>query len=336
MKAKQAPRSISSLRTALLGLLLLTGSGSLLPLQPRPSREYALTVVMLGSWKGNFLPDQRGEGGLAALHTWTERLRRRAKVEGGSVLLLHGGEFTSAKSAGQFSEQIFRKELNLITYMKFDAFSFSSLENGWIEKLQGRDLDTLPALSFNKTNRIRKTTQGRAVIAPYRILARGEYTVYLTSLTPSSPKGKEYDASSLVALRKELKRQTGTDLNIIFTAPPEKGETISEQDHFERELFQFPGMSQTSINLPIASTLPSRTLILEAESKENRFRRLPSGAYLCALRQKQICKITFRFRNHQIIGVDQEFPQINGNTSPWTPQDPYLTRILSTDKNPTP
>ncbi|MBI3394400.1 MAG: hypothetical protein HY042_01050, partial [Spirochaetia bacterium] len=56
-------------------------------------------LYAIGNWKGDFLPDGAGRGGLAALHSLIRSERTLIEKDGGKVLLVNTGDLTGSKTS---------------------------------------------------------------------------------------------------------------------------------------------------------------------------------------------------------------------------------------------
>ena len=140
---------------------------------------YKLTVLHTNDHHGHFWQNKHGEYGMAARKTLLDKLRAEVEVEGGSVLLLSGGDINTGvpESDLQDAEPDF-KGMNLLGY---DAMALGNHEfdNPLDVLAKQQDWAEFPMLSAN----IYEKVTGKRMFQPYQIFTKQGIKIAVIGLT---------------------------------------------------------------------------------------------------------------------------------------------------------
>ncbi|MGF1741552.1 bifunctional UDP-sugar hydrolase/5'-nucleotidase UshA [Vibrio profundum] len=169
------------IQTVLVGIALL----SLLGCSPEPKHEwqsdksYQITVLHTNDHHGRFWQNKHGEYGMAARKTLIDKIRQEVASQGGSVLLLSGGDINTGvpESDLQDAEPDF-KGMNKIGY---DAMAIGNHEfDNPLEVLRKQQgWANFPLLSAN----IYDSSTGKRLFKPYQIFDLNGVKVAVIGLT---------------------------------------------------------------------------------------------------------------------------------------------------------
>ena len=177
-------------------------------------KTHQLTVLHTNDNHGHFWKNSKGEGGMAARKTLIDRIRKEAEAEGGSVLVLSGGDINTGVPASDLLDALPDIQgMNLIGY-DASAVGNHEFDNPLPILLQQAKWANFPFLAANIY--VKKT--GKRLFQPYIILNSGALKVAviglttLDTVTTSNPDVvKDFDFKDPVkeakALIPELKRQ---------------------------------------------------------------------------------------------------------------------------------
>ncbi|ACR68343.1 bifunctional UDP-sugar hydrolase/5'-nucleotidase [Edwardsiella ictaluri] len=142
-------------------------------------KTYNLTILHTNDHHGHFWQSEQGEYGLAAQKTLVDRLRAEIAAEGGSVLLLSGGDINTGvpESDLQDAEPDFRG-MNLVGY---DAMAIGNHEfdNPLNVLRQQQKWADFPLLSAN----IYAQDSGKRLFQPYQMFDRQGIRIAVIGLT---------------------------------------------------------------------------------------------------------------------------------------------------------
>lgn len=320
--------------------------------------DYRVILVAAGSLQGQFHADSSGRAGLAALHTFVERLRANVRPQTGRVILLHAGNLTGAFDSRGFRQKIMAPEWSVLDRPGFDVLGLSATELLYFEEqisssetaaIQYRKLmERLPVVAFDYA-----CGQKQSLVRPYRILSarplKAEYdpeNIFIFASSLSDGAGPCFIPAPYAALRREFEKQSGSSLGIFLleAAPPvpaahrdpasvtqELSEALDQEripshvqeENFGPEFDRFREEENPYRALPVGS-IP--LIAFEAGAAENRFFQLPGGLRVCRLMGKQLCLVDLTFRRGRLIMLKQQFIDINGQhrAHGWIPADRLL------------
>ncbi|ECW1182922.1 TPA: bifunctional UDP-sugar hydrolase/5'-nucleotidase [Salmonella enterica subsp. houtenae serovar 43:z4,z32:-] len=142
-------------------------------------KTYKITILHTNDHHGHFWRSEYGEYGLAAQKTLVDSIRKAVAQEGGSVLLLSGGDINTGvpESDLQDAEPDFRG-MNLIGY---DAMAVGNHEfdNPFTVLRQQEKWATFPFLSAN----IYQKSTGERLFKPWAIFTRQDIKIAVIGLT---------------------------------------------------------------------------------------------------------------------------------------------------------
>lgn len=157
-------------RALALGLFTALSLGSLSAQAYEQDKTYKITILHTNDHHGHFWRNDYGEYGLAAQKTLVDGIRKEVAAEGGSVLLLSGGDINTGvpESDLQDAEPDFRG-MNLIGY---DAMAVGNHEfdNPLSVLRQQEKWSKFPFLSAN----IYQKAPASACLNPGRCLNAGD------------------------------------------------------------------------------------------------------------------------------------------------------------------
>ena len=144
-------------------------AGQLVTLRSEQDKTYKITILHTNDHHGHFWRNDYGEYGLAAQKTLVDGIRKEVAAEGGSVLLLSGGDINTGvpESDLQDAEPDFRG-MNLIGY---DAMAVGNHEfdNPLSVLRQQEKWAKFPFLSAN----IYQKSTGERLFKPWALFKRG-------------------------------------------------------------------------------------------------------------------------------------------------------------------
>ena len=142
-------------------------------------KTYKITILHTNDHHGHFWRSEYGEYGLAAQKTLVDGIRKEVAEEGGSVLLLSGGDINTGvpESDLQNAEPDF-KGMNLVGY---DAMALGNHEfDNPLETLRIQEKwATFPFLSAN----IYKKSTGERLFKPYAVFDKQGVKIAVIGLT---------------------------------------------------------------------------------------------------------------------------------------------------------
>ena len=341
--------------TGFLNAMNLRDSQPVAPVQ-NPPRDYHLVIHGIGAWRGNFNIDERGRGGLPALHAFSQKRRRALEARGDGLILVQSGNFTGRfKNPADFREKLLPPRLNLIEYMNFDGVSFSPQENAYLlDKIDHPELKNIPALSFNFRPAL--LLKGRSSpVSPLRILRRGKLNILLTSLTRG--KAPYYELNSTDRLIYEFNKRQGPDLGIILltglethpeyeedhsagptharlvNSPAEtiQGSRVGTREQTPRQIlrqiFETARIDNPYDELKLKSPY---SLAIIGGAPRNKIYRLLNGTFVCAVKGRNLCEVELVFRERRLISWKGRFIDLNGINQPraWIVPDANLKDAL--------
>ncbi|WP_283597135.1 bifunctional UDP-sugar hydrolase/5'-nucleotidase UshA [Photobacterium phosphoreum] len=171
-------------KTALTAALLAVLSGCATPTDDTSTKwdadkTYRITILHTNDNHGRFWQNQNGEYGMAARKTLLDTIRAEVKAEGGTTLLLSGGDVNTGvpESDLQDAEPDF-KGMNLLGY---DAMALGNHEfDNPIEVLRKQQQwATFPMLSAN----IYDKNTGKRLFQPYQIFEQQGIKIAVIGLT---------------------------------------------------------------------------------------------------------------------------------------------------------
>ncbi|MBE7440567.1 MAG: hypothetical protein HS115_19125 [Spirochaetales bacterium] len=331
----------------------------------RPA-DYRVILVAVGSLRGDFQVDPAGRSGLAALHTYVERLRSNVRPEAGRVLLFHAGNLTGAFDSQEFRQKIMSPQWSILERPAFDVLALSSTELLFIEeqaasdheeaRIYRRTLERLPVVAFDYA-----CPREKRIISPYRILSarslNADYdpdNIFIFTSSLSDGVGPCFVPAPYAALRRELDEQSGSSLGVfLLEAAPavpvarrdpasvssELSEALDQErilSHVQEESFgpdfdRFRPAENPYTALPVKN-IP--IVAIEAGAAENRFFQLPGGLRVCRLMGRHVCVLDLTFRRGRLIVFKQQFVDLNGlqRAHGWIPPDRILMENMDSDR----
>ncbi|MDM1815849.1 bifunctional UDP-sugar hydrolase/5'-nucleotidase UshA [Serratia ureilytica] len=158
-----------------VSLTLLSGAASAW----EKDKTYAITILHTNDHHGHFWQNDHGEYGLGAQKTLVDGIRREVAAQGGSVLLLSGGDINTGvpESDLQDAEPDFRG-MNLVGY---DAMAIGNHEfdNPLSVLRQQEKWATFPLLSAN----IYQKSTGQRLFKPYALFDKQGIKIAVIGLT---------------------------------------------------------------------------------------------------------------------------------------------------------
>lgn len=166
-------------RGVALALFAALSLGSLSAQAYEQDKTYKITILHTNDHHGHFWRNDYGEYGLAAQKTLVDGIRKEVAAEGGSVLLLSGGDINTGvpESDLQDAEPDFRG-MNLIGY---DAMAVGNHEfdNPLSVLRQQEKWSKFPFLSAN----IYQKSTGERLFKPRALFKRGGLKIAVIGLT---------------------------------------------------------------------------------------------------------------------------------------------------------
>ncbi len=166
-------------RGVALALFAALSLGSLSAQAYEQDKTYKITILHTNDHHGHFWRNDYGEYGLAAQKTLVDGIRKEVAAEGGSVLLLSGGDINTGvpESDLQDAEPDFRG-MNLIGY---DAMAVGNHEfdNPLSVLRQQEKWSKFPFLSAN----IYQKSTGERLFKPWALFKRGGLKIAVIGLT---------------------------------------------------------------------------------------------------------------------------------------------------------
>lgn len=284
-------KSVLSLKLIFSIILMIAAS---LHANGRPGPDdVKVTVALLGDIKGQFYPDEKGQGGIASLHTALEKKRSMLAFERGRLLLFHTGTFTDASDNSSFEKSIFTKDFNLPLYMKFDGMLVSEKEEAWLDKSElKKDLNDI---LFQKSLLSPKKPHSVKVISFENI-----QIVLAVSMSPE-------------------------DLEEYFIKNYPKAALYIVLDPNGKE---FSRRKPNRVNLTEADSVSMRTILLR--NGPMNYKRNEMGTHICSTQGSEACLIDIVIRSGKILSTSNRFYQVNSRNEPGSYQekDPEITQFL--------
>ncbi len=113
-----------------LGAAVVLGSCATVQQSPAPSwdadRDYRLTILHTNDHHGRFWPNRHGEYGLAARKTLIDGIRAEVEAEGGSVLLLSGGDINTGVPESDLQNA--EPDFKAMAMLDYDAMAIGNHE----------------------------------------------------------------------------------------------------------------------------------------------------------------------------------------------------------------
>ncbi|QXO19268.1 bifunctional UDP-sugar hydrolase/5'-nucleotidase UshA [Vibrio ostreae] len=217
------------------GLLVKSALGSVLAAvlagcasSPQPAwqedKTYTLTILHTNDHHGRFWPNQYGEYGLAARKTLIEQIRAEVTAQGGSVLLLSGGDINTGVPESDLLDA--EPDFKGMSVLGYDAMAIGNHEfDNPLEVLfKQQQWANFPLLSAN----IYDKATGQRLFQPYQIINKQGIKIAVIGLTtedtalignPQYIEGLEFrdpktEAKQLVA---ELQHSEQPDVVIAVT-----------------------------------------------------------------------------------------------------------------------
>ncbi len=142
-------------------------------------KVHKLTVLHTNDNHGHFWRNSRGEGGMAARKTLIDQIRKEVEAEGGSVLLLSGGDINTGVPSSDLLDALPDiKGMNLIGY-DASAVGNHEFDNPLPILMKQAQWANFPFLAANIY--LKKT--GKRLFQPYTILDAGQLKVAVIGLT---------------------------------------------------------------------------------------------------------------------------------------------------------
>ncbi len=173
-------------------------------------KTYPFTVLHLNDTHGHFWKNDKNEYGFAAQKTLIDQIRQEVAKKGGSVLLLHAGDYNTGVPESDMQNA--KPDLEGLNMLGVDALTLGNHEFDF--PLQLLDMQekwaTFPMISANVIN---KRTD-KTLVKPYVILEKGELKFAVLGLTTEDTA--------------KLGNPNVTD-NVIFNNPIETAKTALKQ-----------------------------------------------------------------------------------------------------------
>ena len=166
-------------RGVALALFAALSLGSLSAQAYEQDKTYKITILHTNDHHGHFWRNDYGEYGLAAQKTLVDGIRKEVAAEGGSVLLLSGGDINTGvpESDLQDAEPDFRG-MNLIGY-DAKAVGNHEFDNPLSVLRQQEKWSKFPFLSAN----IYQKSTGERLFKPWALFKRGGLKIAVIGLT---------------------------------------------------------------------------------------------------------------------------------------------------------
>lgn len=311
------------------------------------NNDTPVEIVFTGDWKGDFLPNNN-RGGMASLHSLIRESKKQRQAENGNLLFFFSGNMTGAKSSGEYLKKMIYPQLRLADYLGIDAILADPNEITLIQDIDARDFNRffygLPIVQFNYRN-LRKD---RRIIHPFKLMKVSKVNVMVTAIGNGEEPG--VDTNPVKRMFLELNRQTGVDLLVILMSRNHKMKKDDEsnsgffsesREEFsavnllqQKEFYKYfiPKISQKTrfVGHEKSPAFVYKTIILISGARQNRFYRHHAGPYICEIKPKQMCRLSLTMRNRILTGLDQDFVDINSDTSKhsWIIPDRLLYEAL--------
>ncbi len=271
------------------GLALLFLSFSAIAAQ---APERTVTVLAIADWKGDFAVDAKGRGGLAAFAALKRAIEHQHSSTGGSVVAVHTGRFTGSKDSAAWLQTLSLPAPDLVNYAGFSVMGFPPEEREFLQKSKL----ILPAPVFGCSP---APCESRILLKPSGI------SWFATGIL--DPKARHPDRT----LRSILE------------------DAAAQKSGFGLLLFALPGASDMLSAMPANVHTPAgefaNFLAVEPGTK-NLFYRDPSGPFVCSISGRWVCRVDIRFRGDTVLGIQQNFIDLNGANQPgdFLKPDPVL------------
>ncbi|WP_428771823.1 bifunctional UDP-sugar hydrolase/5'-nucleotidase UshA [Vibrio sp.] len=214
------------IKTALSAAIIATLAGCASQSAPEweQDKTYQLTVLHTNDHHGRFWQNKYGEYGMAARKTLIDQLRSEVEAQGGSVLLLSGGDINTGVPESDLQDA--EPDFKGMSKIGYDAMALGNHEfdNPLSVLFQQRDWANFPMLSAN----IYDKETGKRLFKPYQMFDKQGIKIAVIGLTtedtakignPEYISGIEFrdpkvEAKALIA---ELKQTERPDLIFAVT-----------------------------------------------------------------------------------------------------------------------
>lgn len=144
-----------------------------------PNKTYHLTVLHTNDHHGRFWQNRDGEYGMAARKTLVDRIRKEVKAEGGSVLLLSGGDINTGVPESDLQDA--EPDFKGMSRIGYDAMALGNHEfdNPLSVLMQQKKWANFPMLSAN----IYDKDTGKRLFQPYAIFNKQGIKIAVIGLT---------------------------------------------------------------------------------------------------------------------------------------------------------
>ncbi|MCL6271754.1 bifunctional UDP-sugar hydrolase/5'-nucleotidase UshA [Sansalvadorimonas sp. 2012CJ34-2] len=184
-------------------------------------KPHKLTLLHTNDNHGHFWRNSKGEGGMAARKTLIDQIRKEVEAEGGSVLVLSGGDINTGVPTSDMLDALPDIQgMNLIGY-NASAVGNHEFDNPLPVLMQQAKWANFPFLAANIY--VKKT--GKRLFQPYVILKSGDLKIAviglttLDTVTTSNPEVvKDFDFKDPVKEAKALVPELKRKADIIIAA----------------------------------------------------------------------------------------------------------------------
>lgn len=172
MKKLLLPASLSFAAVALAGCAMLGPSYE-------PDTDYHLTILHTNDHHGRFWRNDDGEYGMAARKTLIDRIRAEVEAEGGSVLLLSGGDINTGVPESDLQDA--EPDFKGMAMLEYDAMAVGNHEfdNPREVLMKQADWAGFPFLSAN----IVYKDSGKHLFKPYEMFDVQEHRIAVVGFT---------------------------------------------------------------------------------------------------------------------------------------------------------
>ena len=324
-----------------LGLLLLglrPSAGFEVPLRGEAEGRRRLVILIAADWGGHYGTDDRGFGGLAALHSYAAAKRTELRAESGALVLLHVGNLTGQTNGPAARKVLYPNGLDLIRYLALDAALLSDAERPFLPVSLGTAVRP-PFVEFR--NVADRASIHQTSPFPYRIVSRAGFAVFVSGLADP------LRDALIDGLRTELARNRAADAQVVLLSHPPAAPAEAPNKKVAREgsrwQFQLPATGEKREQDTEPDDVAPAPGVLEKLWNRgdiaNPFDRLPRGRGLttgivvfpstegditqgtdgtlyCRVRPAHACEIELTYRVGRLIGVGGRMVHPNGERSP--------------------